>query len=160
RNAGGAWSDVTPALVAAGAPEDAWVTRVAASSFDAGTAYVAKTRHRFDDVRAFLYKTTDFGVTWTPIAANLPSRPINVVVEDPVRRELLFVGNDAGVFASIDGGVRWSALSGNMPVAPVHDLVVHPREGDLVVGTYGRGIWVTDITPLRELSDALLTREA
>ncbi|HNG33781.1 MAG TPA: hypothetical protein PK012_29140, partial [Blastocatellia bacterium] len=72
-----------------------------------------------------------------------------------VNPDLLFVGNDAGVYVSLDGGKQWSALKGNMPLVAVHDLIVHPREGDLVVGTYGRGIWVTDITPLREWRQAM-----
>ncbi|NOT61236.1 MAG: hypothetical protein HOP19_13535, partial [Acidobacteria bacterium] len=80
---------------------------------------------------------------------------INVIWEDNVNAELLFVGNDMGVYVSLDGGKVWAALKGNMPLVAVHDLIVHPREGDLVVGTYGRGIWVTDITPLRELQKAL-----
>jgi photosystem II stability/assembly factor-like uncharacterized protein len=160
RDAGGSWNDVTNAIARAGGPEDAWVTRVFASHHKAGVAYVAKSRHRQDDFRPFLYKTSDFGATWTSIAAGLPERPINVVFEDQQNPELLFVGNDMGVYVSLDGGKHWSALKGDMPLVAVHDLVVHPREGDLVVGTYGRGIWVTDITPLREMNDTLLSGDA
>ena len=160
KDAGGSWIDVTRALAQAGGPEDAWVTRVFASHHNAGTAYVAKSRHRQDDFRPFLYKTTDFGASWTPIHANLPTRPINVVLEDNLNADLLFVGNDMGVYVSLDGGKHWSALKGNMPVVAAHDLVVHPREGDLVVGTYGRGVWVTDITPLREMQAALQSADA
>ncbi len=155
KDAGKTWNDVTKAIAQVGGPEDAWVTRVFASQHQAGTAYVAKSRHRQDDFRAFLFKTTDFGATWTRITDGLPTRTINVVFEDQKNPDLLFVGNDAGVFVSLNGGKQWAALKGNMPTAPVHDLVVHPREGDLVVGTYGRGIWITDITPLRELNQAL-----
>ncbi|MGH9939883.1 MAG: VPS10 domain-containing protein [Blastocatellia bacterium] len=160
RDAGARWNDVTKAIARAGGPEDAWVTRVFASSFDAGTAYVAKSRHRQDDFRPFLYKTSDFGATWTPIIGNLPARPINVVFEDNLKAGLLFVGNDMGVYVSLDAGEHWSALKGNMPVVAAHDLVVHPREGDLVVGTYGRGVWVTDIEPLREMNAALQSADA
>src|SRR5262249_10252246 len=92
RNAGGAWSEVTRNIASAGGPEDAWVNRVFASQFAAGTAYVAKSRHRQDDSRAFLYKTTDFDATWTAIAANLPARPVNVIVEDTRKANLLFAG--------------------------------------------------------------------
>jgi photosystem II stability/assembly factor-like uncharacterized protein len=159
-DAGGSWNDVTKAIAQAGGPEDAWVTRVFASHHKAGVAYVAKSRHRQDDFRPFLYKTTDFGANWRSITTGLPARPINVVFEDQRNPDLLFVGNDVGVYVSLDGGERWSALKGNMPVVAVHDLVVHPREGDLVVGTYGRGIWMTDITPLREMNEELLARDA
>jgi hypothetical protein len=155
KDAGANWFDATEAIAQAGGPEDAWTNRVFASHFQAGTAYVAKSRHRQDDFRAFLYKTTDFGATWQEITIGLPQRPINVIWEDNVNPDLLFAGNDMGVYVSLDGGQRWAALKGNMPLVAVHDLIVHPREGDLVVGTYGRGIWVTDITPLREMRKAL-----
>jgi photosystem II stability/assembly factor-like uncharacterized protein len=160
RDGGKTWTDATPALLKAGALEDAWVTRVCASPTKPGTAYVSKSRHRQDDFRPFLYKTTDFGATWTSISASLPERPINVVFEDYKNPNLVFVGNDEGVFASVDGGAHWSALRGNMPPAPVHDLLVHPRDGDLVAGTYGRGIWITDITPLREMNLKMLDDDA
>lgn len=158
-NGGATWTDLTPALAKIGAPEDGWVTRVFASKFDPASAYVSKSRHRQDDFRPFLYKTTDYGATWTSITSNLPARPINVVFQDYVNPNLLFVGNDIGVYASIDGGGLWMALKGNMPTVPVHDLVIHPRDADLVAGTYGRGIWVTGIAPLRELNDAVAANE-
>jgi photosystem II stability/assembly factor-like uncharacterized protein len=160
RNGGGSWTDVTPQIAKAGGPEDAWVNRVFASNHHAGTAYVAKSRHRQDDFRPFLYQTTDFGATWTPIASNLPTRTIDVVFEDYQNPNLLFVGNQIGVYVSVNRGQHWAALKGNLPVAAVHDLVIHPREGDLVAGTYGRGIWVTNIVPLRELSESVLSSEA
>lgn len=159
KNAGANWADATNAIVKAAGPEDAWVTRVFASNSSEGTAYVAKSRHRQDDFRPFLFKTTDFGATWAAISSNLPARTINVVFEDYKNPDLLFVGNDTGVYVSIDGGKSWSALKGNMPTVPVHDLMIHPRASDLVVGTYGRGIWVTNIAPLRELNDAVLSEE-
>ena len=149
RDAGGAWTDATPALVKAGAPVDRYVSRVFASTHDAGTAFVAKSGFRNDDFRPFLYRTDDFGRTWTPLGAGLPDAPINVVVQDRVNRDLLIVGNDLGVWFSLDAGARWVHLEANLPVVPVHDLTVHPRENDLVLGTYGRGIWVGDITPLQ-----------
>ena len=156
KNDGATWTDVTAAIAKAGGPQDAWVTRVCASSSNAATAYVAKSRHRQDDFRPFLYKTTDYGATWAPIAGNLPTRTINVIFEDFKNPNLLFVGNDTGVYVSIDGGARWAPLRGNMPTVPVHDLTVHQREGDLVVGAFGRGIWITNITPLREISESVL----
>lgn len=159
KNTGASWTDVTAAIAKAGGLEDAWVTRVFASNSSGATAYVSKSRHRQDDFRPFLYKTTDYGATWTSIASNLPNRPINVVFEDYKNSDLLFVGNDAGVYVTIDGGARWFALKGNMPTVPVHDLIIHPRESDLVVGTYGRGIWITNIAILREFSNALTNED-
>jgi photosystem II stability/assembly factor-like uncharacterized protein len=152
RDGGKAWTDTTKGIVAAGGPEDVWTSRVYASRFAAGTAYAAKTGRRQDDFKPYLFKTTDFGATWTNIAANLPPWPVNSIVEDTENGSVLFAGTDIGVYASIDGGKRWVALKGNMPPAAVTDMVVHSREQDLVAGTYGRGIWVTNIAPIREMT--------
>jgi hypothetical protein len=160
RNHGATWTDLTARLAAAGAPADAWVTRVVASASQPGVAYVSKSRHRQDDFRPFLLRTADFGETWQTITTGLPPRPVNVVVEDPGKPALLFAGTDAGLYVSIDTGARWVHLKGNMPAVPVHDLVVHPREGDLVAGTYGRGLWQADIAWLREIDDAVLAADA
>ena len=104
-----------------------------ASPYEAGTAFVSKTGFRNDDFTPYLYRTTDFGKTWTSIASDLPKAPINVVVQDPKNPKLLFVGDDIGVMVSIDGGGHWTRLQGNLPTVPVHDLLVHPREHDLVL---------------------------
>jgi hypothetical protein len=160
QNHGGAWTDVTPALTAAGAPVDRWVSRVYASTHDAGTAFVSKNGFRNDDFKPYLFKTTDFGKTWTPITGNLPDAPINVVVQDRKNKDLLIVGNDVGVFVSIDGGGTWTRLKANLPTVAVHDLTIHPRENDLVLGTYGRAFWTGDITPLQELSAKVLGEPA
>jgi hypothetical protein len=160
QNHGGAWSDVTPALVAAGAKEDRWVSRVFASPHDAATAFVAKSGFRNDDFAPYLYRTTDYGKTWTSIAGNLPNAPVNVVVQDRKNRQLLVAGNDLGVFVSIDGGAGWSRLAANLPTVAVHDLTIHPRENDLVLATYGRALWTGDITPLQELTADAAGRSA
>lgn len=159
RDAGGAWTDVTASITAAGGREDAYVSRVRASHHVAGRAYVAKNGYRFDDFRPYLYRTDDFGATWRPIGDGLPNEPINVVFEDARNPDLLFVGNDTGVFVSIDGGGRWVKMNNNMPNIPVHDLLVHPRDGDLVVGTYGRGFWITNVVPLQQLDAEVLAAD-
>ena len=156
QDAGGTWADLTPALAAAGAPADRWVSRVFASPDDPAVALVSKNGFRNDDFAPYLYRTADYGRTWTAIAGNLPQAPVNVVVQDRRNRNLLLVGNDVGVFVSIDGGGHWSQLKANLPTVPVQDLTIHPRENDLVLGTYGRAFWVGDITPLQELSAAVL----
>ncbi len=159
RNHGQAWEEMTQKIAAAGGPEEFWVSRISASSHDAGTAYVTKTGYRRDVFEPFVFKTTDYGATWTSIAANLPDLPVNVIYEDQKNPDLLFVGTDGGVFVSIDGGKRWVRFRNNMPSVPVHDLLVHPRENDLVVGTYGRGLFVTDISPLQELNGTVLEKD-
>jgi photosystem II stability/assembly factor-like uncharacterized protein len=129
-----------------------WVSRVVASHHNGGTAYVSYTGYRRDDFKPFVYKTTDYGETWISIASNLPAEPINVIREDHKNPNLLFVGTEFAVHVSIDGGKNWTRMKTNMPTQPVHDLVIHPRENDLVVATHGRGFFITDITPLQELT--------
>jgi photosystem II stability/assembly factor-like uncharacterized protein len=158
QNHGGTWADLTPALTAAGAPADRWVSRVFASPHDAGTAFVSKSGFRNDDFAPYLYKTTDYGKTWTTIVGNLPRFPINVVVQDRKNRDLIIVGNDVGVFVSIDAGGSWTRLKANLPDVAVHDLTIHPRENDLVLATYGRALWTGDITPLQELTPAVMAK--
>lgn len=158
RDHGGSWTDATAAVAAAGGPADRYVSRVFASPHDPAVAFVAKNGFRHDDVTPFLYRTADYGRSWTAIAANLPPSPINVVVQDRKNANLLIVGNDEGVWVSIDAGTRWSRLRANLPTVPVHDLTVHPRENDLVLGTYGRGLFVADITPLQELTADVLIK--
>jgi len=136
-----------------------WVSRVTASQHDPAISYVSYTGLRDDDFRPFLFKTTDYGQSWTSLASNLPEEPINVVREDHKNPNLLFVGTDFGVYVSIDGGRSWNKMKGNMPTQPVHDLQVHPRENDLIVATHGRGMFITDISPLQELTPEVLAKD-
>ncbi len=155
QNGGGEWTDVTKNLAAAGAPENYFVTRVFASSTDLGTAYVTKAGWHRDDYRPFVFKTEDFGETWTSITANLPEGTVYVIAEDRKNPALLFVGTEMGVFTTINGGKSWARFGKGLPDVPlVNDLLIHPRENDLVVATHGRGIFITDITPLQEMTDA------
>ena len=158
RDAGQQWADLTPALAAAGAPRDRWVSRVFPSPHDSNVAFVSKNGFRNDDFTPYLYRTSDGGKTWTSIAGDLPRAPINVVVQDRVNPRLLFVGNDIGLFVSIDDGAHWTQWRANLPVIPVHDLKIHPRENDIALATYGRSLWVGDMHALRELSAATLAR--
>jgi photosystem II stability/assembly factor-like uncharacterized protein len=159
RDDGVNWIDLTANIAKAGAPVDLWVSRVLPSAAQEGTAYVTKTGFRNDDFRPFVFKTTDFGATWTAIAAGLPDFPVNVIFEDRKNPDLLFLGSDGGVFVSIDSGGGWVRMKNNMPNAAVKDLLVHRRENDLVVGTYGRGLFVTDITPLQEMTEKVLAED-
>ena len=149
RDGGESWTNVDDRI-----PDNPeyWVTRIIASQHDAGTAYLAYTGRHHTDSRSFPYRTEDFGESWTSVAANLPEEPVNVIREDRKNRDLLFVGTYKSVYVSLDRGASWTRMKNNLPTIPVLDLVIHPRENDLVVGTFGRGFWITDISPLQELT--------
>jgi photosystem II stability/assembly factor-like uncharacterized protein len=136
-----------------------WVSRVAASNSDPGTAYVCYSGFRNDDFRPFIFKTTDYGQTWASIAGDLAEGPVNVVREDVRNPNLLFAGTDFGVYATIDGGLHWTKMKNNMPTQPVHDLKIQPRENDLIVATHGRGAFIADISPIQELSAEVLAKD-
>jgi hypothetical protein len=153
RNGGREWKNVTP-------PDVQPFTRINiidASPHDPGTAYVAANRYQLDDVRPYIYKTTDFGRSWQPIVGGLPERGfVRTVREDPVKKDLLFAGTESAVYYSPDGGAHWQPLQFNMPVVPITDLTV--KNDDLVAATQGRAFWVLDdITPLRALDDGATT---
>ncbi len=162
RDGGKTWKNVVGNI--RGLPKNAWVTTIDAGHFDQGTAYATFDLHTFGDMRPYVYKTTDFGQTWTQIVA--PTSAVrgyaHVVKEDLVNRNLLFVGTELGLWVSLDGGRQWAQYKGSeFPNVAVRDLAIHPREHDLVVATHGRGIWIIDdITPLRALTPDMLAKEA
>ncbi|HHJ10530.1 MAG TPA: hypothetical protein ENK25_06515 [Bacteroidetes bacterium] len=156
---GKSWKEMTEKLEALGVPADRWVSCVMASSHHPGTVYVAKSGYRRDDFHAYLVRSRDFGKTWESISGELPASPVNVVYEDPVNENLLFVGNDKGVYVSLHAGASWQPLQGNIPPAVVRDVTIQPRDHDLVVGTYGRGAWITDISALEQLTDEVLEKD-
>jgi len=147
RDDGGTWENVTPA------PLTPWskVGVIEPSSFDVDTAYAAVDRHRLDDRRPYIYRTTDGGKTWVPIVDGIdPGHFVNAVREDPGRKGLLYAATEEGVYVSFDDGEQWQSLQLGLPVTSVRDLVVH--EDDLVIATHGRGIWILDdASPLRQI---------
>lgn len=145
-----------------GVPEMSYVSDLAWSSHDAATLYAAFDNHKQGDFRPYALRSTDSGKTWTSIAGNLPERgTVNVLLEDTVRRDLLFAGTEFGLFFTVDGGKRWVRLKGNFPTIAVKDLALQAREGDLAVATFGRSFYVLDdITPLRKVDDATLSSPA
>ncbi len=159
RDGGATWTDLTKPIAASGGREECYVSRVRASNFLEGTAYVTKNGYKLDEFRPFVYKTEDYGATWTSLNAGLPDEPVNVIFEDAKNPDLLFLGNDTGIFVSINGGKRWVKMNNNIPNVPIHDLLVHPRENDLILASYGRGLFITDITPLHEMNEQVLSEE-
>jgi len=151
RDAGKSWSDVTPKDV----PLWGKVATIDVSAIDPGTAYIAVDAHRRDDFTPLAWRTGDYGVSWTPIAANLPrGQYVSALRADPVKRGLLYAGTDRGVFVSFDDGASWRSLRRNMPSAIVTDLAVH--SDDLIAATQGRALWILDdVAPLREITPSV-----
>jgi photosystem II stability/assembly factor-like uncharacterized protein len=139
-----------------------WISRVEASHFDPAAAYVAVDGHRSDDLKPYLFVTRDYGKTWTSIAGNLPQfGNIQVVREDPKNKDLLYVGTEFGLYASLDGGKSWKKFMNNLPTVRVDDILVHPRENDLIVATHGRSVWIADdLTPLQQLTSQVREQDA
>ena len=139
-NDGGAWTEITKGL-----PERVHVSRLVASKYDAGTVYITMSDRREDNIKPYLFRSTDHGKTWTALVTDLPASPVNVVREDPRNANILYCGTDMGVYVSKDKGKSWQSIQGNLPATvSVNDLFVHPRDYNLVIGTYGRGVWVLD----------------
>src|SRR5437667_3657 len=160
RDHGQTWERISPDL-----PTNSWVSWVQASNFNAGTAYAAFDRHTFGDMTPYVFKTTDYGKTWTPLVSAQDVKGVrgyaHVIKEDLVKPDLLFLGTEFGLWVSIDGGKNWAQFKGNhFPAVAVRDLAIHPRDNDLVLATHGRGIWIIDdITALRALTPDLLKQE-
>jgi photosystem II stability/assembly factor-like uncharacterized protein len=148
RDGGTTWTNVTPP----GIGDFARISIIDASAHDEGTAYVAANRFQLDDFSPSLWKTADYGRTWTKIVNGIAADEFTRAIrEDPERRGLLYAGTERGVWVSFDDGANWQRLQRNLPPVPVHDLVV--KEGDLVIGTHGRSFWVMDdLSALRQLS--------
>ncbi len=121
---------------------DKWVTRIVASKHDRSTVFVSQNGYREDDSTPYLWKSTDFGKSWKSIAGNLPAEAINVVREDPDKKDWLYVGTDMGVYVSLDGGTNWVPLQGGIPRTPVHDLVIQPKEREIVIASHARSVWI------------------
>ena len=130
------------------------ISRIEPSHFDPGTAYVALDNHRYDDWKPYLFKTTDYGQTWTNVTGNLPAEGnINALREDYDNPNLLFVGTEFGLYVTLDGGKEFKKFMNNMPNVRVDDILIHPRDRDLIVATHGRSFWIADdITPLEQMT--------
>ncbi len=165
RDGGESWTNVTDDLP--GLPPDGRISNVDASRHDAGTAHVAVNRMESGDFAPYIYRTTDYGQSWTRIDAGIRRSvfsPVHVVKEDPERPGVLFAGTENGVWFTVDSGEHWQRLQrlgesgsdGDLPAAPVYGLAIQEHADDLVVGTYGRGVWILDdISPIRGMSEAV-----
>ena len=139
-----------------------WMSRIEASHFDAATAYVAIDGHRSDDLTPYVFVTRDYGTTWSSVAGNLPRRGnVQVIREDRRNRQLLFVGTDFGLYVSMNGGTNWEPFMTGYPTVRTDDILIHPRDGDLIVASHGRSLWIADdITPLQQWTPAVAAAPA
>ncbi|MBT8187254.1 MAG: glycosyl hydrolase [Croceitalea sp.] len=146
QNGGGSWTNISNGL-----PKDFWVSEVAASKHKKERVYATLNGYRWDDFTPYVFMSDDYGKTWKNITGNIPTSPVNALVEDPVNENLLFVGTDNGLYASFDQGASWEIFQNGMPNVAVHDLVIQPEAQHLLVGTHGRSIYKADIATLQAL---------
>jgi photosystem II stability/assembly factor-like uncharacterized protein len=160
RDDGRTWTEVSGRFP--GLPERTWIAGIEPSKHQDGTVYLTVDNHRSGDVNNYVYRSTDFGQSWTSITGDLPAgRVARTIREDAKNPSLLYLGTEMGLFVSLDGGQHWLSFRQNMPTVAVNDLVVHPRDQDLVLGTHGRGVWILDdVTALQELTPEVAARAA
>ena len=159
RDGGSTWKNVVGNVPRV--PAETHVSRVEPSHYDAGTCYVTLDGHRTDDHNPYVFKTTDFGETWTSMASNLPQGNVNVIREDPKNRSLLYLGTEYGFYVSLNGGRDWKRFMNGLPTVRIDDVLVHPRDNDLILGTHGRSLYVMDdITALQQMSDTTTASDA
>ena len=145
KTGGESWTEIT-----AGLPFNKHVWKVVASKYDPAAVYVTLIGRHDDDFNAYLFKSADYGKTWTSLAAGIPGGPVNVVREDPKVKGLLYAGTDTGVYVSRDAGLTWNVLGSGLPTSYVWDIAIHPRDNAMVIATNGRGMWlIDDLAPVQ-----------
>ncbi len=161
RDGGKTWTNVSKNVT--GVPANTWVSTVEAGRFEEGAAFATFDGHTTGDMKTYVYRTTDFGQTWTPLMTPAldDAGYAHVVKQDLENPDLLFLGTEHGLYLSIDGGAAWALYTGgDFPRVAVRDIAIHPRDGDLILATHGRGIYILDdITPLRNLKKSVLDQE-
>ncbi len=150
RDGGGTWINRREKIPEV--PQDIWVSRIEVSSHQPGRAYITFDGHRSDHFGTWIFVTEDFGQSWEKRTSGISDgEVIRVIREDPVNEDLIFAGTETGVWYSLDQGRNWQRMDNALPTVSVYDLKIHPRDGDLIIGTHGRSIWIMDdITPLQQ----------
>jgi photosystem II stability/assembly factor-like uncharacterized protein len=163
KNGGQTWKDLSGKIIAMrdkGVPSGTWCPHIEASNHEPSTAYVVFEDHRRANWVPYAFMTTDFGETWKNITTPTIDGFIHVIREDPVQRNLLFLGTEFGLYVSFDRGSEWMKWTNGLPTVPVRDMVIHPLDNDLVIGTHGRSVYILDdIQPLREITEAIKAKK-
>ena len=160
-NGGKAWKNVAPNAAACGVASQAWVSSIEPSRFDKQTVYATFDNHMTGDMRTYLAKSTDLGATWKMISSAEFTGYAHKIKEDLVNKDLLFLGTETGLFATLDGGENWFRMKNNIPwYVAVRDIQIQPQKNDLVLATHGRGVIVVDdITPMRSLTKKIIDQD-
>ncbi|UAB76256.1 sialidase family protein [Mesoflavibacter sp. SCSIO 43206] len=148
KNGGASWQNISTSF-----PKDLWVSRVIASSHKKERVYATLNGYRWDDFSVYIYRSDDYGQTWKNISSNVPMSPVNVIKEDPVNQNILYLGTDNGAYVSFNKGETWQAFSKGLPAVAVHDLVIHEDTNDLLLATHGRSIYKTSVANLQKYND-------
>ena len=150
KNGGKTWKNISKDL-----PQDLWVSKLYASSHEENIIYASLDGYRWDNFSPYLFKSNNYGKTWDSISSNLPDSPINVIIEDNINGDVLYIGNDHGVYVSLNQGSAWEPFSSGLTSAAVHDLVIQKDENHLLVGTHGRSIYLANIEKIQNLSSEI-----
>lgn len=147
RNGGGNWTSLN-----AGLPQDRWVSSISPSKFREGLVYITLNGYRYDEFTTMVYKSADYGKTWTAIKGNMPDESANILIEDHTNPAILFLGTDHGLYVTMDGGNNWNLFQGEIPNVAIYDLVIQERENHLIVGSHGRSVYVVELKPIQDLA--------
>ncbi len=154
KNGGGSWANISDTF-----PENLWVSRVQASKHKKERVYASLNGYRNDNFSPYVFKSDDFGKTWTSISEGIPASPVNVILEDPENQNILYVGTDNGLYISFNQGTSWEAFQNGIPNVAIHDLVIQKDAKHLLVGTHGRSIYKADISTIQKMNDDLFKKE-
>lgn len=143
---GKSWTNISKGL-----PQNRWVSSVTPSQHVEGLVYVTLTGYRNDEFTPHIYKSTNYGTTWTAITGNLPLEAMNVIKEDHHYPEILYIGSDHGLYITLDGGTSYELVQGNIPNVSIYDMAIQKKENDLIIGSHGRSVFIMDLNPLYEM---------
>ncbi|WGD35595.1 glycosyl hydrolase [Olleya sp. YS] len=153
KNQGATWDNISTNL-----PANLWVSRVVASKHKKERVYATLNGYRNDDFNTYVYMSDNYGQTWKPINGNIPKSPVNVIIEDEVKDNILYLGTDNGAYVSFNNGENWNAFSNNLPAVAVHDIKMQKESNDLLLGTHGRSIYKANVAPLQKFDAGMTLR--